>query len=127
MHNKPRNLIQERDYIVFLPEGVKIAGYDSIPKIAETHARSEREAVSHILFRGDDGLTNNCAKVAMHVLDEKFGGVEKYAVIIPEVTDQDFIDYVLADELAAKNSSRNTCEYLQKARFLLKGVERLPT
>ena len=121
------NLIEKGNYVVFLPDGVRVNGYEKVPKIAETHAGSEREAVSHILFRrnGKEVLNNNSAKIVMSILDKQFGGAERYAVLIPEMSEYDLIDYVLADELAAKNGSDDSSDYVQKARFLLKGVGRL--
>ena len=77
------NLVQKGNYIVYLPKEMPdIPGYDNIPKIAETYAGSERDAVSNVLFRSLEG---NTAKIAMDKLANHFGGVEKHAVIIPEI------------------------------------------
>ena len=130
------NHVEEGDYIVFLPKDIMIKGYDMVPKIAETHAGSERKAVANVLFRTylskDFRLTKNeahkRAKITISELDKKFGGAQKYAVIIPEIEPKDdsLTDYVLAIELAAKNGLKDAANYVDKARFLLRGVGKLP-
>jgi len=134
------NLVQKGNYIVYLPKEMPdIPGYDNIPKIAETYAGSERDAVSNVLFRSLEG---NTAKIAMDKLANHFGGVEKHAVIIPEIKsnlvsfkdpeqktrlDSDYFeDYVLAGELAAKDGSDYPERYIRKARHLLRQVGRFP-
>jgi len=137
--NTTKNLVAEGDYIVFLPRDVPVDNYDRIPKIAETHAGSERDAVSNILFRN---LSKEQARIVMGKLDKDYGGVEKHAVIIPKtgattvsrkdlnsktrLDTDNFIDYALAGELAAKKGSNCPEEYIQQARNLLKGVGRFP-
>ena len=125
-----KSSITEGEYIVFLPKDVQVDGYDMIPKIEKTSARSEGEAVKNVVFRAYTskrfGLTKEMARIRSRVviskLEEIFGGASKYAVLIPKVDQMDLIDYVLAEELATKNNSRDTEKYLQKSRFLLKAV-----
>jgi len=116
----------EGDYIVFLPTGVNVSGYEKVPKIAETHAGGERKAVSNVLFRN---LPRKSARIIMSKLDKNFKGVENYAVIVPEVNEGDeiYIDYIMADELASKDNAEDSSKYVNKARFLLRGVEKLPS
>jgi hypothetical protein len=120
------------DYVVFLPEKMDIEGYHSVPKIGKTTAGSERKAVSNILFRSD--ISNDLARIILSKLDKKkFGGVEKYAALIPELEVVGgkktglYKDYALAMELAEKNNSENVRKYIPKARFLLRAIGDAPT
>lgn len=119
------NHVESGNYIVFLPAGVQIPGYNTVPKIAVTNAGSERKAVSNVLFKK---LSPKNARITMSKLDENYGGVQNYAVIIPEVDKKDriYMDYLMAMELAAKDNSGDPEDYVGRARFLLRGIGKLP-
>ena len=128
------------EYVVFLPKKLpgnsNVSGYEFVPKIDKTRASSEREAVSHILFRRGSGLSNQGAKRVMSILN-KGGGADRYAAIIPEIssfdTDGKEIDYredpvySFAVELALKKGcDENPVDYVKRADELLRGVGVLP-
>ena len=123
----------EAEYIVFLPKGVQVDGYDMVPKIEKTNARSEAEAVRNVVFRAymskRFGLTEEVARIRSRVviskLEEIFGGASRYAVLIPKVEHLDFLDLAVAQELATKDNSEVSKKYVVKARALLKVVGKL--
>lgn len=132
-----RNPIDQRmegEYIVELPKNVNVEGYKNLEKIGLTDTTCERSAVSRFLYRGfkklnlTDGEASKRTGIAMNGLDTINGKAQSCAIIIPESDGPyDLIDYLLANELAAKNNSKDPGKYLFTARRLLIGVGRLPS
>jgi hypothetical protein len=126
--------MSEDRYIVMLPtEGVGVDGYEGTPKIAESHAASPAQAVTQYLHRRGVPLSTRNARIVAGILSKRAGGLEAFAVLVPEVTDEDgralygpereqATQNELAQELARQKGSSDPGRYLPLAIHLLKTV-----
>jgi hypothetical protein len=127
-------MVNERNrYVIDLPrDGVRVQGYESIPKTGESFASSEAQAVTQYLHRY---LTGSAARIAAHRLAREFGSLDEFAIIVPEVDSADgtplsyeerqqALENHFAQEIAAKKGSKDPSRYNRMARELLKTAAR---
>lgn len=76
---------EKKRFIVALPlTGVDVQGYYSMEKIDATSAASERQAVAFLIAR-----QKRATGLIIKVLDNDFGGAERFAFEVPEFSSED--------------------------------------